>query len=177
MVLIVAEVMMVTAIALFFSTFSSPLLAALLTFGLWVAGHFNSDLRNFERGRRCRRSWPGWRAALYYVLPNLAPFDVKAEVVHGMPVPMRDVWFTLVYAAAVHLACCWRRRSRCSGGGTSSDAIELSAADQRPSNRWLLAARRGPAGALSVAMQVSRDRGWAPYRAAPGAVAPIGAAA
>ena len=53
--------------------------------GLWVAGHFNADLRNFEnvvdvRGRRLDR------AALYYVLPNLAPFDVKAEVVHGLPV-------------------------------------------------------------------------------------------
>ena len=47
-VLIVAELMIVTAIALFFSTFSSPLLSALLTLGLWVAGHFNADLRNFE---------------------------------------------------------------------------------------------------------------------------------
>ena len=40
--------MVVTAVALFFSTFSSPLLATLLTLGLWVAGHFNADLRNFE---------------------------------------------------------------------------------------------------------------------------------
>ncbi len=46
--LIFAELMLVTALALFFSTFSSPLLATLLTLGLWVAGHFNADLRNFE---------------------------------------------------------------------------------------------------------------------------------
>ena len=46
--LIFAELMIVTALALFFSTFSSPLLATLLTLGLWVAGHFNADLRNFE---------------------------------------------------------------------------------------------------------------------------------
>ena len=46
-VLIFAELMLVTALALFFSTFSSPLWATLLTLGLWVAGHFNSDLRNF----------------------------------------------------------------------------------------------------------------------------------
>ena len=46
--LIFAELMLVTALALFFSTFSSPLLATLLTIGLWVAGHFNADLRNFE---------------------------------------------------------------------------------------------------------------------------------
>ena len=47
-VLIVAELMLVVALALFFSTFSSPLLSALLTLGMWVAGHFNSDLRHFE---------------------------------------------------------------------------------------------------------------------------------
>ena len=40
--------MLVTAVALFFSTFSSPFLSAGLTVGLWVIGHFNADLRNFE---------------------------------------------------------------------------------------------------------------------------------
>jgi hypothetical protein len=37
--------------------------------------------------------------AAYYVLPNLAPFDVKADVVYGMPIAMRAVAFTLLYAA------------------------------------------------------------------------------
>ena len=41
--------MLITAIALFFSTFSTPMLSAALTFGLYVAGHFNADLRNFEQ--------------------------------------------------------------------------------------------------------------------------------
>jgi Cu-processing system permease protein len=96
--LIVAEVAVVTAIALFFSTFSSPLLSALLTLGLWVAGHFNGDLRNFGT---VVDSAPIIAVAqvLYYVLPNLAPFDVKAEVVHGLPVSLRHVAFTLLYAA------------------------------------------------------------------------------
>jgi hypothetical protein len=46
--LIFIELMVVTAVALLFSTFSTPLLAAAFTFGLYVAGHFNADLRNFE---------------------------------------------------------------------------------------------------------------------------------
>ena len=49
MFLIFVELMLVTAMALFFSTFSSPFLAAALTLGLWVVGHFNADLRNFEQ--------------------------------------------------------------------------------------------------------------------------------
>lgn len=95
--LILAELMVVTALALFFSTFSSPLLATLLTLGLWVAGHFNADLRHFENV--VDSAAIAWIArGLYYVLPNLAPFDVKAEVVHGLPVTPRHVALTLAYA-------------------------------------------------------------------------------
>ena len=47
--LIFVELMLITALALFFSTFSTPLLSAALTFGLYLVGHFNADLRNFEQ--------------------------------------------------------------------------------------------------------------------------------
>jgi Cu-processing system permease protein len=96
--LIFLQLMLVTAIALFFSTFSSPLLSAALTFGLFVIGHFNADLRNFEQ---VVDSAPvAWLArALYYLLPNLAPFDVKAQVVHGLPVAPGYVLLTTGYAA------------------------------------------------------------------------------
>ena len=97
-VLIFAELMLVTAVALFFSTFSSPLWATLLALGLWMAGHFNSDLRNF--GAVVDSAPAIWLArAVYYVIPNLAPFDVKAEVVHGIHVSARHVAYTLAYAA------------------------------------------------------------------------------
>lgn len=96
--LIFAELAVVTAVALFFSTFSSPLLAMVLTLGLWIAGHFNADLRNFENVIEAPAAV--WVAkVLYYVLPNLAPFDIKAEVVHGFAVSMRHVGLTLLYAA------------------------------------------------------------------------------
>ncbi len=97
--LIFAELMLVTAIALFFSTFSSPILSATLTFGLFVVGHFNADLRNFENVVDSRAA-AYLAKALYYVLPNLAPFDVKAEVVHALPVSLEYVALTTGYAAA-----------------------------------------------------------------------------
>lgn len=91
------ELAIVTAVALFFSTFSSPLLSALLTLGLWVAGHFNGDLRNFASV--VDHPTVVWLArGLYYLLPNLAPFDVRAEVVYGVPVAARHVVLTLAYA-------------------------------------------------------------------------------
>ncbi len=96
-VLIFGELMIVTAVAMFFSTFSSPLLSALLTLALWAAGHFNTDFRNFSTV--VDQPVVVYLArALYYLLPNLAPFDVKAEVVYGAPVSATHVLLTLAYA-------------------------------------------------------------------------------
>ena len=83
--------MLVTAIALFFSTFSTPMLSAALTFGLFVAGHFSADLRNFDQvvdspaAARLARG-------LYWVLPNLAPFDVKSAGGARRPRAARLSW-------------------------------------------------------------------------------------
>jgi hypothetical protein len=95
-VLIFGELTLVTALALFFSTFSSPLLSMVLTLALWVAGHFNADLRQFEQVVDAPAA--AWLArGAYYLLPNLAPFSVKAEVVHGVGVPASHVMLTLAY--------------------------------------------------------------------------------
>lgn len=98
-VLIFVELMLVTAVALFFSTFSSPFLSAGLTVGLWVVGHFNADLRNFETVVESPAA--AWLArGLYYVLPNFSAFDVKYQVVHALPVPMSYLASTAAYGAA-----------------------------------------------------------------------------
>ncbi len=94
--LIFVELMLVTAVALFFSTFSSPMLSAAFTFGLYIVGHFSTDLRNFQQvvdspsAARLARG-------LYWVLPNLAQFDIKAEVVHGVHVPAGYLAITAAY--------------------------------------------------------------------------------
>jgi ABC-type transport system involved in multi-copper enzyme maturation permease subunit len=96
--LIFVELMLVTAVALFFSTFSTPMLSAAFTFGFYVVGHFSGDLRNFQQvvdspaAARLARG-------LYWVLPNLAQFDIKADVVHGVYVPLGYMAITIAYAA------------------------------------------------------------------------------
>jgi ABC-type transport system involved in multi-copper enzyme maturation permease subunit len=95
-ILIAAELMLVTAIALFFSTFSTPLLSAALTFGLYVAGHFNADLKNFDQVITSRPTI--WLArAGYHVLPDFSAFDVKTQVVHGLPVSAGYIATTAAY--------------------------------------------------------------------------------
>jgi ABC-type transport system involved in multi-copper enzyme maturation permease subunit len=95
--LILLELMIVTAIALFFSTFSTPILSAAFTFGVTVAGHYASDLRNFQdvvdapMAQRVARG-------VYWILPNLAQFDVKSQVVHGQHVSAGYVGIVAAYA-------------------------------------------------------------------------------
>lgn len=115
LLMIFAQLALVTAVALFFSTFTSPMISAALTFGLYLVGHFNADLKNFEAIVPSKAV--GWVArSLYYILPNLAPFDIKAQVVHGQPVAAGHVGLTLAYAvvyvAALLLAACLAFRKR-----------------------------------------------------------------
>ena len=99
MALILVELMLITAIAVFFSTFSTPILSAAFTFGLFIVGHFSTDLRNFDQ---VVDSPAAVRLArgLYWVLPNLAQFDIKAQVVHGEHVPFGYLALSSAYAAA-----------------------------------------------------------------------------
>ena len=95
--LIFAELALVTAIALLFSTFSTPLLSAAFTFGLALVGQYSTDLRNFQDvldspvAQRLARG-------LYWVLPNLAQFDIKSRVVHGLPVTAGYLGLVTLYA-------------------------------------------------------------------------------
>ena len=102
-----AELSIVTAIAVFFSTFSTPLLSAAFTFGLFVAGRFSADLRNFNQFVESPVAAAIARG-LYWILPNLAPFDVRSQVVHAQPVPMGYLAITtgyaIIYIAALLIA-------------------------------------------------------------------------
>jgi ABC-type transport system involved in multi-copper enzyme maturation permease subunit len=80
------------------------MLSAALTFGLYVVGHFNADLKNFERVIDSKPVASVARA-LYYLLPNLAPLDIKSDVVHAIPVPttylLLNAAYSVVYIAVL----------------------------------------------------------------------------
>lgn len=90
------ELSIVTAIALLFSTFSTPILSAAFTFALFLAGRLSADLRNFNQVVDSPAA-ATLAEALYWVLPNLAPFDVRAQVVHGQPVTLDYLALTVGY--------------------------------------------------------------------------------
>ena len=64
-----------TAIALVFSTFSTPALSALFTLFVWTIGHFNADLLEFGRLTQSTIVSASCRV-FYYLLPNISNFTI-----------------------------------------------------------------------------------------------------
>ena len=95
--LIYMELMLLTAIALLFSSFSSPALSALLTFLTFVIGHFSADLKTLavSMGSTGAR-W--FFTGLYYVLPNLSNYSFITPAAHGRTPATGFVLATAFYA-------------------------------------------------------------------------------
>jgi ABC-type transport system involved in multi-copper enzyme maturation permease subunit len=81
--LIFVETLLVTAIAMFFSTFSSPTLSATMTIGLYVIGHLTSDLKGIAEKSQNQLTEAAM-TALYYVCPNLEMLNVKGQAASGL---------------------------------------------------------------------------------------------
>jgi ABC-type transport system involved in multi-copper enzyme maturation permease subunit len=80
--LIYVELMILTGVAMLFSAFSSPALSALLTFFVFVIGHFSSDLKTLANSMGSAPTrW--FFAGLYYLLPNLANYNAITTAAHG----------------------------------------------------------------------------------------------
>ena len=95
--LIYMELMLLTAIALLFSSFSSPALSALLTFMVFIIGHFSADLKGLATGlgsTGARFLFNG----LYYLLPNLANYSYITPVAHGRAPSTGMIFATGLYA-------------------------------------------------------------------------------
>jgi hypothetical protein len=77
--------MIVTATALLFSTFSTPSLSAMLTVGLYVVGHLMSDLRGVA-DKSTSDMMKGIITGLYYICPNLEMLNIKGQAAAGVSV-------------------------------------------------------------------------------------------
>ena len=100
LLMMTAELALLTAVALFFSTFSSSaLMSVVFTAGVFVAGLVSTDLRRFGDIVEVSPAVARLVSTVGWLLPGFSAFDIKAQVVHGLPVPAGFVTFTLLYAA------------------------------------------------------------------------------
>jgi len=98
LILIAAELALVVALATLFSAFTTPLLAAFFTSGLWVVGQLTRELRDLGAASRTPALAQA-TAALFRLLPDLKSFDLATEAAHVLPVSTADVVLPLLYAA------------------------------------------------------------------------------
>jgi ABC-2 type transport system ATP-binding protein len=99
--LILLQLALVVALALLFSCISTPILSAVFTFCLFVAGHFLADLRSLgqQSGSALLEKVLN---ALYYLLPDFGAFSVIGQAAHGQRLPgyllTGDSLYALLYA-------------------------------------------------------------------------------
>ena len=97
--LIFLELSIITAVAILFSSFSTPALSALLSFLVFVIGHFSASLRDLAADLGS----PAARLvfdAIYYVMPNLSNFSYVTSASHGEVPSLGIVGGALLYALA-----------------------------------------------------------------------------
>lgn len=108
--MLMLELTLLTAWATLFSTFASPTTASAYSLCVYAIGHLVDDLKLFGEASED----PGFRDLslfLYRVLPNFGKFNIRAEAVHGIPVPMAEIgWATMYglgYTVAVLAIAMW----------------------------------------------------------------------
>ncbi|MHB8482277.1 MAG: ABC transporter permease subunit [Nitrospiria bacterium] len=94
--LIFIELMIVTGVAILFSTFTTTTLAAIFTLFIYVIGHLIGTLNELAMKAADPVS-KGILSGIYYLLPNLEKFNIKAEVVHNMPISLNYMAMSTLY--------------------------------------------------------------------------------
>lgn len=95
--LIFIEFMVMTAVAMMFSTFtSSSTLSAIFTLSIYIVGHLTPDLKGLA-GKSGNHLAKSVLDIFYYILPNLENFNIKGEVVHLIEVGSERMLLSTLY--------------------------------------------------------------------------------
>jgi ABC-type transport system involved in multi-copper enzyme maturation permease subunit len=93
---IVLQFLIITALALLFSSFSSPLMSAVFAFSLFIIGSFAEDLRGFAGISTGITRWLATGAA--YLVPNFSALNVISSVAHEQTVSAQLILYNSAYA-------------------------------------------------------------------------------
>jgi ABC-type transport system involved in multi-copper enzyme maturation permease subunit len=97
------ELLIIIAISLLFSSFSTPILSFIFTVSLYLIGHIMWTFNEFKTLLRSQL-WVKFTHGLYYILPNLDKFNIKNEVVLDLPLRFGTILFSILYALVYILA-------------------------------------------------------------------------
>jgi ABC-type transport system involved in multi-copper enzyme maturation permease subunit len=97
------ELLIIVAISLLFSSFSTPILSFIFTVSLYLIGHIMWTFNEFKMLLQSTL-WIRLAQALYYVLPNLDKFNIKNDVVLDLPLQPMTIVFAVLYALVYIMA-------------------------------------------------------------------------
>jgi ABC-type transport system involved in multi-copper enzyme maturation permease subunit len=90
------ELCLITAVALLFSCFSTPILSSLFSLAFYLIGHFSWGLETL-----IKKVKPGvgktLAQLLYHFVPDLENFNFKMEIVQNLPIPPKIYLFSTLY--------------------------------------------------------------------------------
>jgi Cu-processing system permease protein len=96
--LIILSNTLLAALAVLFSSLSTPILSVVYTLGLYATGYWTNDLRDFAA------AMPGGLGGLVrgvsFVIPNLELFNLRPQVAHLQTAPTMQLALAFGYAAA-----------------------------------------------------------------------------
>ncbi len=84
--LLAVEMALIVAASIFFSSFTTPTLAAIFTVGFYIAGHLN-DLMNIGVEQQQNPVWHFILKFLHHCIPNLEYFNIRTRVVYDLAIP------------------------------------------------------------------------------------------
>ena len=103
---ILLKLMLVVALALLFSCYTTPLLAILYTSALYIAGLFVEEMRTFHFATP-NPAMEALLRGLSYLLPNFENFNVMAAAAHGRDIPgsliLQNTAYAVLYSGIVLL--------------------------------------------------------------------------
>lgn len=97
-VLIWVQLVLLIALAVTFASFSSTMLSAMFTIGTWVIGQVVGDLATLA-ARSESTATKVVLGIVYWAMPNLSLFDVKARATYGIPIPIAEMGWSMAYGA------------------------------------------------------------------------------
>lgn len=124
--LTILELVVVTAMATLFSSFSTPILSAVYTFMLYIAGHLTDDLIRFAQQLLTNKPWHQVTSLdrilaklavfISWVLPQLEKFNIRNQAVNGIPITENiplNVLYGILYTSCILViaSVCFSKRN------------------------------------------------------------------
>ncbi|MCJ7581109.1 MAG: hypothetical protein MUP98_11315, partial [Candidatus Aminicenantes bacterium] len=90
------ELCLITAVALFFSCFSTPILSSIFSLAFYLIGHLSWSLETL-----LAKMAPGvgkfTARILYTLIPDRENFNFKTEIVYHLPIPPQILIYSTIY--------------------------------------------------------------------------------